>query len=109
MSEQLPTTSFADLAFEIRVMATREADLNNAVEVFIARCPDNPGLALTLRDLQRSAERIGEAARLLSALAPIEADVRALQAEKTERFSWRQFSRSNRRKWQWPLSRLRYL
>lgn len=72
---ELPTTSFAALAFELRVYARREVLSNEGVELFLARYP-NPQLARTLDDLRDSAVLVGQAAMLLAALAPHERTVR---------------------------------
>lgn len=73
----MPTTSFADLAFELRIYANREVLANHGVEVFLARYP-NERLGVTLDQLRESAALVGQASMLLSLLAPHEAAVRAL-------------------------------
>lgn len=76
-TDQLPATPFAELAFELRIYARREAIGNEKVEEYIARHPSDT-LKRTLADLQASALLIGKASTVLSILARHEAAVRAL-------------------------------
>lgn len=80
--EDLPDTSFAALAFELRIYARREVLGNEAVEEFLARHP-NELLQRTLGDLRESAILVGQAATVLAILSRHEAAVRALVAPKT--------------------------
>lgn len=70
-------SSFAALAFELRLVAQGECTSNAQVEHFLARHP-NESLSRVLTDLRRTAALIGEAAMLLANLAPFEREVRAL-------------------------------
>ena len=81
----MPTETFAELAFELRVYAQREVATNQSVEVFLASQPAGltPAHRRLVTDLQQSAALVGRAAMLLALLAPHEAAVRALVADKT--------------------------
>jgi hypothetical protein len=78
-SDQLPEDSFAALAFELRLVACREAMGNEQVEVLFARYP-NAMSARVLADLRDNAMKIGRASAVLSILARHEGAVRALVA-----------------------------
>ncbi|MDQ2084685.1 hypothetical protein RA307_31275 [Xanthobacteraceae bacterium Astr-EGSB] len=75
--ERLPDDSFASLAFELRLVAHREAMGNEKVEEFYARYP-NAMSTRVLADLRNNALLIGRASNLLSILARHEHAVREL-------------------------------
>lgn len=78
MSILLPAASFADLAFELRLLAWREAAGVEQLTVFAARHPELSAFAISAETASRSAERIGDAFRLFEALAPHEREARRL-------------------------------
>lgn len=75
-------TSLAELAEELRIVATDECHTNGGLEHFLARHP-NDEYARLLAGFKVTAARIGEAAMLLAALAPFEREVRALTQRNT--------------------------
>lgn len=75
----LPTASLAGLAFEMKLIADQQAFGAAALEVQVARDP-SPVFATGLIEARRGAERAGDVYRLLRALAPHEAAVRAIIA-----------------------------
>ena len=75
-------STFAALAFELRLVARAEHSGNQDVEHYLARHPDE-NLQRVLDDLRRTAELIGEASVLLSKLSPFEHEVRAILDRET--------------------------
>jgi hypothetical protein len=75
--ERLPDDTFASLAFELRLVAHREAMGNEKVEEFYARYPSEASTRV-LTDLRNNALMIGRASNLLAILARHEGAVRAL-------------------------------
>lgn len=73
----IATTSFADLAEELRSLAMEQAFGVEALELFAARSGE-PAFNTVLERARLSARRAGELHALLIALAPHEAEVRAL-------------------------------
>ena len=74
-------TSFANLAIEIRLAASREALGAEALEMLAARS-DEAVFSTTLKEVRQSGARLGEAYELIRALIPHEAAVRSLLAQQ---------------------------
>jgi hypothetical protein len=73
----LPVAPFAELAVELGMIAFREALGAEALEGLAARNPV-PTFVNTLAQVRRDAELAAQAAALIKALIPVEAQVRAL-------------------------------
>lgn len=73
------TSSFAQLAVEIRLAASREAMGAEALEMLAARS-DEPVFATTLNEVRATGAKLGEAYNIFLALIPHEAAVRAMIA-----------------------------
>jgi len=72
----LPAAPFAELAFELRWLAWREAVGAEQLAVFAARNPDLPAVTRSAVDAKTSAERVGQAFQLFAGLAPHETEAR---------------------------------
>lgn len=76
-------TSFAALAVEIRLAATREAMGAEALEMLAAGSAEAV-FTTTLKEVRETGARLGEAYELLKALIPHEATIRAMIATTSE-------------------------
>jgi hypothetical protein len=80
VNSPLPEASFAELAFDLRVIARSEAGAIENLEYFIARLGDeaSPSIKSVLAGSRAQAARIAQLVHFLEALAEREDDVRAL-------------------------------